>query len=776
MTGGLARTWLCELAALAIVAVLSAMIVPIVGTDVTGNSAGYLIQARQISAGEAGGNTLESRGAMARGPMFPLLLALGFRAGPPTVQTAVTVTRIFFAASVLLTYAVARMLGGRAAGVVAALLVLTSFGLNQIATYIDTDTVLPAFMLGFLLLYGSALRIAGRPPDAQRSAAPAVALAAGLVLGLAILVKETGWLLLGVPVLIPLLVRADERRGAIRCGVAVIAGSLLCIAPWLVWMLTEYGSLAPALGVATAGSQSSELVSSGGTSVLLTWARIATVNLPRIVADFYVRYLTAMTVLAPLLAAGWAYGLWRAVRGRTGTSLVPVVAFLCYTPIVLWVVQFGYRPGQLTFLVLLSYAMAGVAIAGCVTALAAGTAVSRVRSAVIAVVVILIGSGLSAAQLFANVPPSEPTWRAWTSESRGLALLTRRPFRATSRITNEQEAAARWLETHAPGAIVGADGGARDAMRFFLRRRDVPSFSPFTELALRSASLPERQSRPVFVLTSARIRETSPIVFLVFQEQVLAQLRDVDYLVVSRIRSYIRPYLDRVRWASLVSEHGDTAIYRVDHKSPLFVSKELGPAPPRVRVRSGDGTVVILALEEDYRLYEVPGSLRSFDHMHMFLDRPGELFLDDVSFVVPYPGGTNLLMAADSGFEQPEIHWQGLGAYTVARAAGEAAHTGRYGLAVSGPVTGSGGNQLVLQVSHYKDPGGRTNQLSFYAKGRASGDGFLCINDRFAEDVEWLRANEPPALAALERALESWNVPLARAVTTSCRLPSRTSP
>ena len=547
----------------------------------------------------------------------------------------------------------------------------------------------------------------------------ALALAAGLVLGLAVLVKETGWLLLGVPVLIPLLVRADERRGAIRCGVAVIAGSLLCMAPWLVWMLTEYGSLAPALGVATAGSQSSELVSSGGTSVLLTWARMATVDLPRIVADFYVRYLTATTVLAPLLAVGWGYGLWRAVRVRTGTSLVPVVAFLCYAPIVLWVVQFGYRPGQLTFLVLLSYAMAGVAIAGCVTALAARTAASRVRSAVIAAVVILIGSGLSAAQLFANVPPSEPTWRAWTSESRGLTLLIRRPFRATSRITNEQEAAARWLETHAPGAIVAADGGARDAMRFFLRRRDVPSFSPFTELALRSASLPERQSRPLFVLTSARIRETTPIVFLVFQEEVLAQLRDVDYLVVSRIRSYIRPYLDRVRWASLVSEHGDTAIYRVDHKSPLFVSRELGPAPPRVRVRSGDGTVVILALEEDYRLYEVPGSLRSFDHMHMFLDRPGELFLDDVSFVVPYPGGTNLLAPADSGFEQPDIHWQGLGAYTVARAGGEAAHTGRYGLAVSGAVTGSGGNQLVLQVSHYKDPGGRTNQLSFYAKGRA---------------------------------------------------------
>ena len=167
VTGGLARTWPGELIALAIVAILSALIVPIVGTDVTGNSAGYLIQARQISAGEAGGNTLESRGAMARGPMFPLLLALGFRAGSPTVQTAVTVTRIFFAASVLLTYAVARMLAGRAAGVAAALLVLTSFGLNQIATYIDTDTVLPAFMLGFLLLYGS--RSADRGPSTRRA-------------------------------------------------------------------------------------------------------------------------------------------------------------------------------------------------------------------------------------------------------------------------------------------------------------------------------------------------------------------------------------------------------------------------------------------------------------------------------------------------------------------------------------------------------------------------------------------------------------------------------
>ena len=165
MTDGLPRTWLVELCALAIVAILSAMIVPIIGTDVTGNSAGYMIQARQISAGESGGNTLESRGTMARGPMFPLLLALGFRAGSPTVQTAVTVTRIFFAASVLLTYGLARMLGGRAAGVVAALLVLTSFGLNQIATYIDTDTVLPAFMLGFLLLYGS--RSADREPSTR---------------------------------------------------------------------------------------------------------------------------------------------------------------------------------------------------------------------------------------------------------------------------------------------------------------------------------------------------------------------------------------------------------------------------------------------------------------------------------------------------------------------------------------------------------------------------------------------------------------------------------
>jgi 4-amino-4-deoxy-L-arabinose transferase-like glycosyltransferase len=153
---------------------------------------------------------------------WPAFLGGVFALTGPSIVAILVVNLILWSATTGLVYALARRMGGRATGVVAALLVATSPTLTLYVLRAYSEALfIPLLLLVCLLL------TARRETPTLRAAAWA-----GVCLGLAILVRSTAVVL---PFLLPLWlllrrpVRESWRAAAVLCSV-----SCLVVAPWIV--------------------------------------------------------------------------------------------------------------------------------------------------------------------------------------------------------------------------------------------------------------------------------------------------------------------------------------------------------------------------------------------------------------------------------------------------------------------------------------------------------------------------------------------------------------
>ncbi len=164
------------------------------------------------------------------GPVFPALIGSLMLVLGRDTESLVWAMRLMALFNPLLVYFLAKRLSGPLAGLLAAAL-LTLFGFNVQSTFVlNIDALLLTFALLALLALLAAIRVG--------DSAPALAFLSGLLLGAAVLTKETAFAFLPLALLAVLLLDWGLRAALWHClGVA-----LACL-PWWVWRWSATGEV-----------------------------------------------------------------------------------------------------------------------------------------------------------------------------------------------------------------------------------------------------------------------------------------------------------------------------------------------------------------------------------------------------------------------------------------------------------------------------------------------------------------------------------------------------
>jgi 4-amino-4-deoxy-L-arabinose transferase-like glycosyltransferase len=334
-------------AGLALVLILTLPVLMAPRSRLTSDESLYAAEALNVAQGK-GLTYTTGEPVVHRPPLFPALMALSFRAGGLSLETASWLPRCVIVANALLTLLLARRLAGPIAGGVAGAITASSAYVGGLGTTLFLDGLESTFILLCVLLL---LATSG-------SRAPrATALASGVCLGLAVLTKESAITLAPLPLLVLLI--AGDGPGW-RAKLVCFYGGLLAAAGWWwVWVFIHSGAIyllgSPSsievrvISGAVLGCLAVVCVSlwtrGGGVFVASNRSRLAALLLAgawggAIVAglewqswDHPRQYLTAVPAYlftvavpaVPALAPALAALLWAALRAQRGYSVAALV-------------------------------------------------------------------------------------------------------------------------------------------------------------------------------------------------------------------------------------------------------------------------------------------------------------------------------------------------------------------------------------------------------------------------------------------------------------------
>lgn len=553
---------------------VSILILPISGVDVHNNTAIYLRQADKIMEGEETEMVFPDFDST-RGPLFPVLLATGFKLMGKTVHSASLVTRVFFSLGIILIYLLGRIFYGRAVGILASVLVMTSHGINFIAEFIDTDIVLPFFILLFVLFYYLSLSRSRRY----------FAILAGFSLGLALMVKESALLCLGVPLGMSILAPKGNRCDYIGKSLWVTGVAMITLVPWMIMTVITHGSLLPMLGVAHP-ELFQNLVgrSIGSESSSSYWVHLFTLGLKDALCLFYRHFLQKTTGLAPLMIAGWIILLIRGLFYKKHNDLILAIFVVCFLPLILYTADTHDRLGQTTVVYMILYiSVANLVILGIpyltrhagnignkFNRLAVFQRIAQNPANVNSRLVLLVGFLLVISQLFGN-PGS--TFKKWTRGQNSLAVCSWKPFNARGRFTNDQQEAAEWLkENKTDNAKIMAGGYTTEPLEFFdAADYRIPVFHPKKSISIAFGTLKKREGnvRPLYLFTYSGFKSGAQrhrTIYPVFEEDIVGALKEEnpDYLIISWRSLFYGEYFDKAKWAELKFANQSVRIYEIN--------------------------------------------------------------------------------------------------------------------------------------------------------------------------------------------------------------------
>jgi hypothetical protein len=277
-----------------------------------------------------------------RGPVFPFLIATSFTLFGPSVQHAVWVVRVFFVLSIMLVYLLGLRFYGKWPGFIAALLVLTSYQINRYASYVLVDVVLPFFILLFIYCLSWAF---------ERKTLPWFP-ASGAILGIAFLVKEMAIVFAPLPFLAMLVSAEHRHRRELLLALVSLGGFGLILLPWVIHVLQVSDDIAWLLGgagpkvlAALSGSGNG-----GGTRLVERLIRYG-----GWLVTYYRDTIAANFPLAPFFLIAWIWTLVKGVIDRKPGDKLMLLAFLCFSPIMLFQGKEGWRVGQSLFMAIISY-------------------------------------------------------------------------------------------------------------------------------------------------------------------------------------------------------------------------------------------------------------------------------------------------------------------------------------------------------------------------------------------------------------------------------------
>ncbi|OVE76428.1 hypothetical protein BVX97_00895 [bacterium E08(2017)] len=534
--------------------VISFSVMPVNGVAVANNSAKWLDKGAKVYHGKPAG-TLRRDMDVVRGPVYPAIIAMSFNIAGQTVQAASLATRLFFALGLVALYVLGRRLRGVAGGLLAFSLALSSRGINEVATTLDTDIVQAFFLLVFFILcYESYSRKSVLYP-----------LAAGMVLGLAFLVKESAILFAGVPALYSLLARREvimmrvRRSGwmALSCGAV-----MLC---WILYVYFTYGSVGAALGGANPEFQKFVSDKVGASGPLQFWLRLFTIDLLSSLSAFYVNVLMKISPYPWLLVFAAVWTIVGAIRGRKDHDIFISTVSLVLVPAILWSGKLDIRLGQTIFVYPVLYLM----LAGMVIDFSEMLRRRLPRQIPVGALTGVIGAVLVVFQMI--LVPS--TWKLWTSGKYRLSIS--RPgadFEVYGRFTDEQRRAAEWFREEIGEGKVMADGYSHEAMDFWgLTDENIPVFHPVDNVKFHEdiGKVNVLADNPVFFMTYSKLAggaDRHRSYYVIYEQQILDALKVVapEYLIMSGKGRFYSIYFDAVSWASSVYSDKNIFIYKLE--------------------------------------------------------------------------------------------------------------------------------------------------------------------------------------------------------------------
>jgi len=563
-----------EVVPLILVSIISLLILPVKGVPVNNNTAKYLMLAKKFLEGQSLKAESDTTLISTR-PLFLIILASGFKLWGKNVKSASLVTRIFFALQIILIYLLGRIFYNVIVGLLSSCLVLTSYGVNFIACHIDTDIILPFFILLFILVYYITLTRSSR----------IWAVFAGISLGLALSVKASAVLCIGLPFFMVIFAPKGKRWEYVKLGLCVIGPTVIFLVLGAIYIFLNNDNFLSIFSVMHFQYQrATARIFLYGRS-FADYTHLLITDLPATIFKYYKIFLQRVTPLSFLMIIGWIFIFIRGLISKKTSDLILAISVVCYLPIILWAVDFELRLGQTTMVYMFLYLILATFVVSFTSLLIKYAAkvnnkfkrfnvfnsTNRKFPGLISnLLIIVVGLFLIKGQLFHK---TNSTWKLWTESSYSLAIFSKKQFEVYGRHTNEQQEAAEWLKNNSSkNAKIIADGYTTEALDFFeVADYKIPEFHPKKGISILHDSIEKREDkvRPLYLLTYSNFKsghQKHRKIIPIYEEDIISALKQENpkYLVISRRTLFFRAYFDQAEWACVKFDNQRVLIYETN--------------------------------------------------------------------------------------------------------------------------------------------------------------------------------------------------------------------
>lgn len=525
---------------------------------IANNSAKYLHQASHFL--RTGDMEIILGGVALRGPLFPGLIAIFFKLFGVGVPSALLISKLSFWGSLVVSYLFVKRLYGLWAALLVLVLLLSSGRFLTLATTIDTDIVLPFFLLLFLLLYYLSISMPSR----------LLAILSGVTLGLGVMVKESALVYLILPIIMLFLNYFGERRIRINSFFYLLGGFVVCIAPWAISVALKYGDPTMILGQASPAYQKFYAIKTQS-DPLNNWIKLFTVDFFPSLLLYYREHLRVVTTLAPLFVFSWGVVCFRAFWRRRKEDFFILMAALCYLPIILHVSAFHYRVGQTVIVFYLSYFVLAISALRILDYISNRNVIRHLKY----LHKIKWGCVFVVGVIFVFTQVSPIVKRHGVGDI--VSLLLQEKNQVMGRYTNDQKQAMAWLEenVNCTTNTIIADGFTNEALEFFSKKAiRIPTLNvnPVlyhaygSKMDINSIENNQHSNKLLFLSTYIRFRENRSNIYFFFEDHLLGGLRESapNYIVISGRSLFLEKYFNVAPWAYLSYKNDTVRIFKID--------------------------------------------------------------------------------------------------------------------------------------------------------------------------------------------------------------------
>ena len=317
------------------------IIFPLKGVFTSLHSSWYLTQALNIYKGNGFVDASWSAVTM-RGPVFPWMIAVFFRLFGVSIVSALSVVRLFFILNTLLIFFIGKKFYNERVGFMASFLMLTSFTINDLSTFILLDTIMPFFVILSIFFLYTAFEKQGY----------LFFILSGLAMGIAYMTKEMALTFFPLPFLIYIFIKKWRSRKNL-IGVSLFFISLsAALFPWFFYIYKYSNSLGNTLGGVGQTALRTLIFSDASNSFNLS-AFFS--NIIQWTRNYCYLHISERFLLGPLIITAWIFTLFRGIIKKKKNDLMILLSLALFIPLMIFFGSFISRAGQSVFFYLLSY-------------------------------------------------------------------------------------------------------------------------------------------------------------------------------------------------------------------------------------------------------------------------------------------------------------------------------------------------------------------------------------------------------------------------------------